>query len=138
MGQSAQSVTSARPLLIFDGDCGICTKLSGFARRAVLPPGRGTVEAYQFLDLAPLGLTAEECAQALRFVDASGRTYAAQDAVARLLLGSRWWWRPIGAVILVPGVNAVAGLVYRWVARNRHRLPGGTPACAMPPRPPAD
>ena len=22
--------------------------------------------------------------------------------------------------------------IYRWVAANRHRLPGGTPACSMP------
>lgn len=135
MAQPSPGVTAARPLLIFDGDCGICTKLSRFVRRAVLPPSKGTVEAYQFLELEPLGLTQQQCAESLRYVDRAGRTYAAQDAVARLLLGAAWWWRPLGAVVLLPGVHALAGVVYRWVARNRHRLPGGTAACALP-RPP--
>ena len=59
--------------------------------------------------------------------------HAAQDAVARLLLAGAPWWKPFGAVLLLPGVNALAGLGYRWVARNRYRLPGSTEACAMPP-----
>ena len=40
--------------------------------------------------------------------------------------------RPLGAALLLPGVNALAGVVYRWVARNRHRFPGGTDAAAAP------
>jgi predicted DCC family thiol-disulfide oxidoreductase YuxK len=127
--------TDGRPLLIFDGDCGICTSLSRVARRAVLPPARGDVAAFQHVDLGPLGLTEQECIESLRFIDARGRTFAAQDAVARLLLSSAWYWRPVGALILVPGVHWLAGVAYRWVARNRHRLPGGTPACAMPAKP---
>ena len=35
----------------------------------------------------------------------------------------------------IRAVNTLAGIVYRWVARNRHRLPGGTPACSLPPAP---
>ena len=26
----------------------------------------------------------------------------------------------------------VASAAYKWIAKNRHRLPGGTPACSMP------
>jgi predicted DCC family thiol-disulfide oxidoreductase YuxK len=121
------------PVLIFDGDCGICTRLAGFVSSAILPPAAGTVVPFQRLDLAPYGLDAQTCVEALQYVSRGGRVYAAQDAVARLLLGSRPWWRPVGAIIVIPGLNRLAGVVYRWVARNRHRLPGGTPACAMPP-----
>jgi predicted DCC family thiol-disulfide oxidoreductase YuxK len=32
----------------------------------------------------------------------------------------------------VPGVRQIAGFVYRLVAKYRHRLPGGTPACKLP------
>lgn len=135
-GQAEVTPRPGSPMLVFDGDCGVCTRLAELARRAVLPPSQGTVVAFQFIDLAPFGLTEAACSGALQFVRADGRVYAAQDAVARLLLGSRVWWRPFGAVILVPGVHWLAGVGYRWVARNRHRLPGGTPACAMPPRPP--
>jgi predicted DCC family thiol-disulfide oxidoreductase YuxK len=37
-------------------------------------------------------------------------------------------------VIELPGIRSLAGVIYRWVARNRSRLPGGTPACAVPPK----
>ncbi|MGL5929175.1 MAG: thiol-disulfide oxidoreductase DCC family protein [Dermatophilaceae bacterium] len=123
------------PLLVFDGDCGICTRLAGVAARWT-PPRRGTVTASQWVDLGHYGLTEEQCRLALQYVDTHGRVHSAQDAVARLLLDSHPWWRPAGVALRLPGINQLAGLVYRWVARNRYRLPGGTPACGLtPPRP---
>jgi predicted DCC family thiol-disulfide oxidoreductase YuxK len=120
-----------RNTLIYDGDCGICTRLAGFVRRRLHPDA--DVAASQELDLAAHGVTEEQCAEALQFVTADGRVHAAQDAVAHLLLVSRRVWRPAGHVLLLPGVNGLAGLVYRWVARNRYRLPGASEACAVPP-----
>jgi predicted DCC family thiol-disulfide oxidoreductase YuxK len=124
------AATGERPVLVFDGDCALCTTLASFVQRRMGP--RYRIAPWQRLDLGSLGLTAEECATALQYVDAEGQVFAAQDAVARLLLASAVWWRPLGAVLLVPGVRWVAGVVYRWVARNRSSLPGGTPACALP------
>ena len=120
-------------VLVFDGDCGICTTLAGVASTHVRRPGDGLViSAYQDLDLAPLGLSAAQCDEALQWVAPDGTVSSAQNAVARLLLRGRLWQRPAGLVLLMPGVTWVAGVVYRWVAANRHRLPGGTPACSMP------
>jgi predicted DCC family thiol-disulfide oxidoreductase YuxK len=34
--------------------------------------------------------------------------------------------------MLLPGIKQVAGVVYRWVAKNRDRMPGGTAECALP------
>jgi predicted DCC family thiol-disulfide oxidoreductase YuxK len=120
-----------RTTLIYDGDCGICTRLAGFAGRRLRP--RAEVRASQELDLAAYGVTDAQCAEALQLVTAEGRVYSAQDAVARLLLISRPLWRPAGLVLLLPGVNALAGVAYRWIARNRYRLPGASDACAVPP-----
>ena len=117
-------------ILLFDGDCGLCTRLAEFVSRRLRP--RFTVSPYQFVDVTTYGLTTAQCDEALQYVDSAGNTYAAQDAVARLLLASAAWCRPFGAVLLVPGVNWLAGVVYRWVARNRSWLPGGTPACSVP------
>lgn len=120
-------------VLIYDGDCGVCTKLSRLVTKTVRANrGDFVVSAYQDADLGVLGLTAEQCDEALQWVASTGQVSSAQDAAARVLLAGRLPWRPVGALILVPGVNALAGLVYRWVARNRHRLPGGTPACSLP------
>ncbi|MGE9807845.1 MULTISPECIES: thiol-disulfide oxidoreductase DCC family protein [unclassified Janibacter] len=121
------------PTLIYDGDCGVCTKLSGVVSRHVRRrPDDYVIGAYQYLDLDALGVTAQQCDEALQWVAADGTVSAAQDAVARLLIAGRWWLRPAGWALLLPGVNQLAGAVYRWVAANRHRLPGGTPACSMP------
>lgn len=123
----------ATSVLLYDGDCGVCTKLSRFVTTRVRRTSTDfAVSAYQDADLEGLGLTAEQCDEALQWVSSSGRVSSAQDAVARVLLAGRLPYRPIGAVILIPGINAVAGVVYRWVAVNRHRLPGGTPACSLP------
>jgi predicted DCC family thiol-disulfide oxidoreductase YuxK len=120
-----------RTTLIYDGDCGICTRLAAFAGRRLRP--RADVRASQELDLAAYGVTEAECAEALQFVSRTGAVYAAQDAVAHLLLVSGRIWRPAGHLLRAPGVNALAGVVYRWVARNRYRLPGASDACAVPP-----
>ena len=130
-------MSPARPILLYDGDCGVCTRLAGFVARRLRPgaPDGGwayEISAYQDADLPALGLTPAECDAALQWVDASGRISSAQDAVARLLLASVAWARPIGVVLLAPGINALAGVVYRTVAANRGRLPGGTPACQLP------
>lgn len=123
----------AKPVLIYDGDCGVCTKLSRFVTTGVRSnPVDFSVSAYQDADLDALGLTAEQCDEALQWVSSKGTISSAQDAVARVLLAGRLPFKPLGAVILVPGINALAGVVYRWVALNRHRLPGGTPACSLP------
>jgi predicted DCC family thiol-disulfide oxidoreductase YuxK len=122
-----------RPALVYDGDCGICTRFSHVVTvRLRRRESDFAVAAWQHLDLGAYGLTPEECDAAVQWVAADGTVSAAQDAVARTLLSGRVPLRPMGALILVPGINAVAGVVYRWVAANRHRLPGGTPACSLP------
>jgi predicted DCC family thiol-disulfide oxidoreductase YuxK len=39
-------------------------------------------------------------------------------------------WRPLGHVLTLPGISALAARVYAWVADHRYALPGGTAACA--------
>ena len=40
------------------------------------------------------------------------------------LMRSVWWLWPFGVLIGVPGINAIARAVYRWVARNRRCFGG--------------
>lgn len=124
------------PVLVYDGDCGMCTRAASLVSRRLRPSADTyDVEPSQALDLETLGLTAHQCEEALQWVGADGEVSSAQDAVARMLLASRPVLRPAGAALLLPGVNPLAGVVYRWVARNRHLFPGGTAACQLPPTP---
>ncbi|MFG1954093.1 thiol-disulfide oxidoreductase DCC family protein [Micromonospora sp. NPDC048830] len=113
---------------VYDGDCAFCTSCAEFIERRI--PTKARVVPWQFADLDALGLTAAECEEAVQWVGADGSRAAGPDAIAKLLGGSGPLWRVAGAGLrLAP---ALAWPAYRWVARNRHRLPGGTTACALP------
>lgn len=116
-----------RGTLLYDGDCGFCTSAARLAGR-IAPDA--TVVPWQRADLARFGLTAEDATAALQFVDADHRG-AGADAVGLFLVGAGSVYRVFGHLLLLPVVRPVARVVYTWVARHRHRLPGGTPACAM-------
>ena len=122
---------NARPVLVFDGDCGFCTTSVNFAERRIRPDC--TVVAWQFADLPALGVTEERARHEVLWVTPNGRVYGGAAAVARLLLRAGGGWAPLGALLTLPPVSWLAGVGYRLIARNRHRMPGGTPACALPP-----
>jgi predicted DCC family thiol-disulfide oxidoreductase YuxK len=107
-------------VLVFDGDCGFCQRCARLARRWVRP--RARIEAWQSLDLADLGLTADECAAALQWVGAERRSGG--RAVAAVLRAGVFPWPILGAFVDSPVVRPATDAVYRWVARHRHQLPG--------------
>ncbi len=119
---------------VYDGDCAFCTRCARWARRRVRPGVR--IVAASDVGLAALGLTPAQAAEAAWWVD-GGRRERGHRAIGFLLRASRaWWWRLAGLLLLLPGVSPLAGPAYAWIARNRHRMPGGAAACsaAAPPR----
>lgn len=118
---------------MFDGDCGFCSTSSRFARRWVDRRGRYAIEPYQRLDIAALGLTVEQCTTSSWFVAADGTRFGGAGSIAAALRSGNPCWRPLGVVIALPGIRVAADRAYRWVSANRFRLPGGTPACRIPP-----
>ncbi|MEV6805628.1 DUF393 domain-containing protein [Streptomyces sp. NPDC017248] len=126
------------PVLVYDGDCGFCSASVAFARRRVKP--RCDIEASQRAELDALGVTRQRAEYEALWVTPDGRVYGGAQAVARALLSAGRGWAVAGALLRLPPLRWAAHGVYRVIARNRHRLPGGTPACAVPPgrRPGAD
>jgi predicted DCC family thiol-disulfide oxidoreductase YuxK len=120
----------ARPVLLYDGDCGFCTASVRFVERHI--PTTAELVAYQFADLDTLGTTAERAGAEVLWV-AGERIAGGAQAVARLLVDAGGAWRPLGLLLRLPPIRWLAAGVYHLVTVNRHRLPGGTPACALPP-----
>lgn len=114
--------------LIFDGDCGFCTTSAGWARR--IAPDVETV-AWQLTDLDALGVTEAAARDAVQFVSDDGRVSGGADAMASLLISRGGLFGLLGRFALLPGVHAIAVALYKLVAANRYRLPGGTPACRV-------
>ena len=119
-----------RPLMIFDGDCGFCTASVNAIRRWIKP--KCAIEPWQQTDLGTFGLTPEQCTQAVQFVSADGRVNAGSRAVMAMLRTAPQPWPVVGSIGDAPGIAWIAEHVYRWIATNRDRLPGSTPACAAP------
>jgi predicted DCC family thiol-disulfide oxidoreductase YuxK len=129
------SVRPNLPILVFDGDCGFCTTSARFLLRWVLG-GRSavtgpSVEPWQHLDLPQLGLTAEQCRAAVQWVGEGGEVASGHRAIAEVLRAGHPGWRPIGALLVAPGLGWLAGRLYSWISDHRHALPGGTPACRL-------
>ncbi len=119
-------------VLLYDGDCAFCSSSARALQRWVRPDC--LVLPYQLVDLPRWGVTPEGAAAEVLLVRKSGTTIAVRGgaaAIAGVLQLGRAPWPALGALLTAPGIAAVADLGYRFVAANRHRLPGGTPACAV-------
>ena len=110
-----------RPLFVFDGDCGFCRKWAAWVERR--SGGGATFVPYQSIEVGPLGLRAEQVQTASYWVDERGRTFRGNRSFAQALKRGRGAWRWFAIAIDLPGVRLGAGALYRWVVRNRHRLP---------------
>jgi len=119
------------PILIYDGDCGFCTSAVRLVERRLRP--RCTIEPWQVTDLRSLGIPRQRAASEVLWVTPSGEVHRGAQAVAELLLHTGRLWHDVGALMGRPPVSWLASGVYTVVAGNRGRLPGGTPACALPP-----
>jgi predicted DCC family thiol-disulfide oxidoreductase YuxK len=119
--------------LVYDGDCAFCT--SSVRLLARLRLRADVVIAWQHADLDALSLTQEQCEAKVQWMADDGTISSGHEAFARLLLHNALPWRPLGRLLLVPPFSWVAARAYDCLAANRYRLPGGTPACSLPPPP---
>lgn len=115
-------------VFIFDGDCAFCSSAARVMRKMT---GEVTpIKPYQKLDLPSLGLSSELTSKAVYYVR-DGKYLVAADAIAQLLLDSKRIWMIFGLFLKLPLVKSLARVVYYWIAKNRHKLPGGRPECKL-------
>ena len=124
---------SQQTVFLYDGDCAFCSKCAQVIEKHMTTPAK--VSPWQWVDIDKLGLTVDECDAAVQWVAPGEPTKAGPEAIARLLRTSRGafgFWKLAGVVLSFPPVRWLAWPIYRWIARNRDKLPGGTAACALP------
>ncbi|MFF4158377.1 thiol-disulfide oxidoreductase DCC family protein [Streptomyces sp. NPDC001678] len=125
------TISSREPVLAFDGDCGFCQAVIN----RISTRGRPALNAvpWQFL---PQEVTQPHLhrldREVLLLLD--GKVIAGgADALGEYLgSSSSYGYRTAGSAIKLPVLRRCARGIYRWVARNRHRMPAGTPSCAVP------
>jgi predicted DCC family thiol-disulfide oxidoreductase YuxK len=123
------------PWIIYDGDCAFCTSsahwLAGRLHRPKGPNAR--LVPWQFTDLAALGTTAERTRREALWISPDGTIDGGAAAFAEWLKFRGGAYGIVGRVLDLPVIRALAAAVYGVIAKNRHRMPGGSPACALPP-----
>ena len=117
--------------LIFDGRCGFCARAVYLTRR---------LDRHQRVRLHPyqrpgvreeFGLTREQVQDAVWLLD-DGQVLSGAAAINGVLdvsLGTRIFLR----IYRLPGMRVLQERIYRFIADNRHRLPGRTPWCEEHP-----
>jgi predicted DCC family thiol-disulfide oxidoreductase YuxK len=133
---TAVNASAAKPVVFYDGDCGLCHSTvsfllardpEGHLRFATLQGeyAAGRVPA-ELRDVGPNG------AVVLLEPEKGGRLSIRSLAILRALahLGGTWRWAAWLAGL--PGISALLDPVYSFVTRNRIRWFGRADACAFP------
>jgi len=119
-------------VLIFDGDCGFCTTTANYIEKNSSTPIE--IHPWQWVRLSDYGLTPEIAAAKVQ-VFANGKLFGGHRAFAKVLrVQKQWWFKILGGLTVTPPFSWGARVAYYFVAKYRHKLPGGTPACELKPK----
>lgn len=114
--------------MLYDADCGFCTRAISLAPRLHLTAAISTIQAE---DLPSFGIDPQRAGAEMPAVRPDGSVVYGHAAIAAGLLTGPRPVRMLGHLIArLPWLPA---RVYRWVADHRHQLPGGTGACELTP-----
>lgn len=117
------SSSTARSVVVYDGDCGICDASARFIRRNVSSVDVMSHHEYGVQSLASVWFVTDRA------------RHEGADAVATILRSAdKRWLRVSGAVLALPVIRLIAKVVYFVIARNRRRISQllGMKACAVP------
>ncbi|MFZ4516032.1 MAG: thiol-disulfide oxidoreductase DCC family protein [Acidimicrobiia bacterium] len=125
---------TSESVLLYDGDCGICTRLMQWTTRHAHKPFHALdANTLSSAELAQWQLTEAEVRTASYWINADGHVFRGSAGIARVLGICGQPWAAVGFAMRIPGITWIAAVGYRIVARNRHRFPGST--CELPTRP---
>lgn len=124
---------SVNQVLIYDGDCKFCQLSLEFGIRHLKTFPKYV--AFQKIDPTKFGLTIDQVRTQIWLVDqGSGSTKPKGGHLAAgqiLTMQRNLFYKALGWLIKTPPTSFLADVVYRWVAKNRHRLPGGSRQCKL-------
>jgi predicted DCC family thiol-disulfide oxidoreductase YuxK len=125
------------PMQVFyDGACPLCSREMAHYRKHDRLHRMEMVDiAAPNFDAATYGLDPEKVQQVMHVRMADGRVFTQVRAFVKIWESQRTVWTTLLRCLLkVPGVMPLAGIFYRWFARNRYRLTGRcTPeSCGLP------
>lgn len=119
-------------VLFFDGECGFCQGSAKWTarfdkrRRISLAPLQGKLAA----ELGFSKYADQGTGTMVLLREADGKFFLRSDAAIELARALGGAWRIFTLARIIP--KPLRDAVYRWIARNRSRLPGHSNSCALP------
>ena len=135
LAAAGTGTAASRCLLIYDGGCGVCSRLAGLAARFAGDRVGGFAAFAELSDaeLADLGLSRADCFRRLRFRDARARVHGGAFAVNRFLLAAAppgWRGMPVRLAVwllyLLPPLLLLEVVGYEIFGRYRSRISAWT------------
>lgn len=132
--ESLSGVGEARVVLVFDGTCGVCTRMARWVRRRARAGSVQAVAGQAPGVLERFGLTRNDADRAAWAIEPGGRRLEGAAAVNRCLEEFGGAWSLVGALYGAAPVRIVEDAAYGWFARHRSRFErfGVTPECDEP------
>lgn len=131
MNTATQKNKQAAGWLYYDGTCSICQR---WVKRLGFIVRHGGFETMPFQTEAArrdLGFVESELPHEMKLRLADGRLLGGVDACIAIAEAAIWA-APLGWLMRLPGINALARGIYRRIAASRYCLGG---QCAVPPSP---
>jgi predicted DCC family thiol-disulfide oxidoreductase YuxK len=117
----ATNTTPAGAWVLYDHQCPVCRSTVGRWRR-VFEARRIEFAALQSPWVRErLGLAPGELPDEMKLLTPDGRVLGGPAAIAWMCRRVAWLW-PLGCLMILPGLDGLTRLGYRWVARNRYCL----------------
>ena len=114
-------------VLIYDAVCRFCASLARWLSRADVFQ-RVTWTPYQSLEMPPPGLSWVDLERSAYLVGGPKGRHIEGFHAFRMLTVRLPLLIPLAPIFWFPGMGVIGAAVYRWVARNRHRIFG----CNLP------
>jgi predicted DCC family thiol-disulfide oxidoreductase YuxK len=123
-----------RGIMLNDGDCGFCMKAAAQVPRLGVHVDSVPLQS---VDLSRWGIDEQRALVEMAYVHPDGSVVYGHEAWAAILRTGPLPWRLVGRAMTSRLGAPVARRVYRLVADNRDKMPGGTAACSLENRPTA-
>jgi len=125
-------MVAARPIVVFDGECGLCNGFVAWlirhdAKGRFLIAGSAGDVGRAVVERA--GLSPDITQSTLLVWD--GQAHLQSDAVVAVARGLPWPWRAATAMRAIPA--SWRDTVYRFIAARRPRVDADDPSCGVPP-----
>jgi predicted DCC family thiol-disulfide oxidoreductase YuxK len=121
----------AKGWVLYDGECGFCSRWLGFWQPTLARHGFGIAALQEPWVTQQLQLPPEERLYDIRLLTREGESVSGANVYLQVTRRIWWAW-PFYGVFSLPRFNWLIHLGYRWFARNRYCI---SHACRLHPAP---